>query len=127
MIVLEMVIQTSWFWHLLIGLGVGCGPQRAKVRLSLFIWTTFYVFTEGFAVDLGARWIHGKDNSIFTFTESNGILGEKIRIEDVDAVYNDARFYTSAGRKISDEIAYYGFLSLDQVLYVIKLFILTNC
>ena len=68
---------------------------------------------------MGARWIHGKDNSIFTFTESNGILGEKIRIEDVDAVYNDARFYTSAGRKISDEIAYYGFLSLDQVLYVI--------
>ena len=69
----------------------------------------------GFAVDLGARWITGKDNSVFSYTKSNGILGDKIKIEDVDAVYNDARFYTSAGRRISDEIAYYGFVSLEKV------------
>ena len=68
---------------------------------------------------MGARWIHGKENSIFSFSESNGILGKNIRIEDSDAVYNDARFYTSAGRKISDEIAYTGFLSLGQVLSIL--------
>ena len=69
----------------------------------------------GFAVDLGARWIQGKDNSVFSYTKSNGILGDKIKIEDVDAVYNDARFSTSAGRRISDEIAYYGFVSLEEI------------
>ena len=65
---------------------------------------------------MGARWIHGKDNSIFSFSESNGILDENIRVEDTDAVYANARFYTSAGRKISDELVYSGFLSLQQVL-----------
>ena len=111
----EMVIQTFWFWNLPTGLEVECGPQKAKVRTTLFIWTTLYIFTEGFAVDLGGRWIHGKDNSIFSFSESNGILGKNIEIEDADAVYNDARFYSSTGKKISDELAYYGFLSLEQV------------
>ena len=77
-----------------------------------------YLFQDGFDVDLGGRWIHGKDNSLFTFAESNGILGKNIEIEDADAVFNDGRFYTSAGRKISEEIAYYGFLSLEQVFSV---------
>ena len=43
----------------------------------------------GFAVDLGARWIHGKDNSVFSYTKSNGILGDKIKIEDRAVEHNE--------------------------------------
>ena len=70
---------------------------------------------DGNDVDLGAQWIHGRNTSIFSFAQSNGILGEELLIEDIDAFYNDAKFFTSSGRKISDDIGYYTFVSSEQV------------
>ena len=70
---------------------------------------------------MGAQWIHGTNNSVFSFAASNEILGDKLVIEDVDAFYNDAKFFTSSGRKISDEIAYFGFVSSEQVGYFLLL------
>ena len=70
---------------------------------------------DGNDVDLGAQWIHGRNTSIFSFAQSNGILGEELLIEDIDAFYNDAKFFTSSGRKISEDIGYYAFVSSDKV------------
>ena len=47
------------------------------------------ILADGNDVDLGAQWIHGRNTSIFSFAQSNGILGEELLIEDIEAFYND--------------------------------------